>query len=106
MFGSDGRSDMYKIVIIEENATKQIIGAGTIFTELKFVRDHGLCGHIEDIVVTKKLRGKSLGLRMIILLGKIGFVANKCYKVILDCEDKNVAFYEKCGYHRKGAEMA
>ena len=105
MFGSDGRSDMYKIVVIEENATKQIIGAGTIFTEMKFIRDAGLCGHIEDIVVTQKLRGKSLGLRMIKLLGKIG-VANKCYKVILDCEDKNVAFYEKCGYIRKGAEMA
>ena len=30
---------------------------------------------------------------MINLLGKIGEV-NKCYKIILDCEDKNVAFYK------------
>ena len=59
---------------------------------MKFIRDAGLCGHIEDIVVAKNQRGKNLGLRMINLLGKIGEV-NKCYKIILDCEDRNVAFY-------------
>ena len=32
--------------------------------------------------------------------------ANDCYKVILDCEDHNQKFYEKCGFHRKGVEMA
>ena len=42
---------------------------------------------------------------MIELLGKLGW-ANNCYKIILDCSDKNVAFYQKCGYIRKGAQMA
>lgn len=29
-----------------------------------------------------------------------------CYKVILDCSDDNVPFYQKCGLERKGAQMA
>jgi glucosamine-phosphate N-acetyltransferase len=28
-----------------------------------------------------------------------------CYKVILDCAEHNVAFYEKCGLTRKEVQM-
>ena len=28
-----------------------------------------------------------------------------CYKVILDCAESNVAFYEKCGLTRKEVQM-
>jgi glucosamine-phosphate N-acetyltransferase len=28
-----------------------------------------------------------------------------CYKVILDCGEANVAFYEKCGLKRKEVQM-
>ena len=28
-----------------------------------------------------------------------------CYKVILDCAEKNVSFYEKCGLTRKEIQM-
>ena len=28
-----------------------------------------------------------------------------CYKVILDCAEANVAFYEKCGLTRKEVQM-
>jgi hypothetical protein len=28
-----------------------------------------------------------------------------CYKVILDCAESNVAFYEKCGLSRKEVQM-
>jgi glucosamine-phosphate N-acetyltransferase len=28
-----------------------------------------------------------------------------CYKVILDCAEHNVAFYERAGLARKGVEM-
>ena len=62
--------------------------------EKKFIRSLGLAGHIEDIVVREGYRGKNLGLRLIELLKKIAQV-NKCYKVILDCSEKNVAFYKK-----------
>lgn len=29
-----------------------------------------------------------------------------CYKVILDCDEKNTAFYEGLGYKRKATHMA
>lgn len=29
-----------------------------------------------------------------------------CYKVILDCDESNVAFYAKCGLKTKGVQMA
>ena len=36
----------------------------------------------------------NLGLRIISTLKNIAEI-NRCYKVILDCEEKNVGFYEK-----------
>lgn len=29
-----------------------------------------------------------------------------CYKIILDCNEKNVAFYEQCGFSRRSVHMA
>lgn len=29
-----------------------------------------------------------------------------CYKVILDCSEDNVRFYERCGFVRKEVQMA
>lgn len=31
--------------------------------------------------------------------------ASGCYKVILDCTEHNVGYYEKCGLTRKEAQM-
>lgn len=42
----------------------------------------------------EKYRGRSLGLKIVEVLKDIGLV-NDCYKIMLDCEDKNVPFYEK-----------
>ena len=98
-------SHNYKIIVIEHKATGQIIGSGSLIIEKKFIRNAGLCGHIEDIVVDKTHRGLKLGLRIINVLTELGW-ANACYKVILDCEEHNVGFYKKCGYTYKGAQMA
>jgi glucosamine-phosphate N-acetyltransferase len=98
-------SDTYKIIVIEDVKRGKIVGAGSLIVELKFIRDTGICGHIEDIVVDSSLRGKNLGKRIIETLKQLA-VANKCYKVILDCAEKNVKFYEKCGFKVKEVEMA
>ena len=60
---------------------------------------------LKDVVCDKAVRGKGLGKK--IILAAVG-LAHKCgcYKVILDCEESNVGFYEKCGFSRKGVEMA
>ena len=50
-------------------------------------------------------RGQNLGLRLVKALTDFAW-HTKCYKVFLDCDEKNVGFYQKCGYERKGAQMA
>jgi glucosamine-phosphate N-acetyltransferase len=49
------------VVVIEDVLKSQIIAAGTLLVELKFLRGGGLVGHIEDIVTDKNYRGKNLG---------------------------------------------
>jgi len=88
------RSDVYKIVVVFDVAKQRVVGSGSLVLEKKFIRQLGTAGHIEDIVISEGYRGKHLGLRMIELLKKIA-TENACYKVILDCGQHNVGFYEK-----------
>ncbi len=93
-------SDIY---VIEEN--NQIIATGTLLIEQKFIHACGKVGHIEDIVVDRDHRGKYLGYTI------VNFLINKgkyegCYKVILDCNNENIAFYQKLGFEIKEIEMA
>ncbi|KAK7433979.1 Glucosamine-phosphate N-acetyltransferase-like protein [Stygiomarasmius scandens] len=94
----------YPIVIVDKKSDK-IIGAGCVFIERKFLRGLGSVGHIEDIAVDEKQQGKKLGLRIIQALTGIS-EASGCYKTILNCSDKNIPFYQKCGFERKENEMA
>lgn len=32
-------------------------------------------------------------------------IKQKCYKIILDCGENNIPFYEKCGFNRKEIQM-
>ncbi|KAG6856874.1 hypothetical protein H0H87_012691 [Tephrocybe sp. NHM501043] len=94
----------YAIVIIDK-ASDQIVGVGTVFLERKFQRGISYVGHIEDIAVDEKQQGKKLGLRIINALTYISENSG-AYKTILNCSDKNIPFYEKCGYEKKENEMA
>lgn len=96
--------DSYHPHVITNEAGK-VIAAGTLFIEKKFIRNCGTCGHIEDIVVDSSQRGKNLGK---ILLKALKELAEQlgCYKIILDCEEGKVQFYEKCGFKEKGRQMA
>ena len=101
----DSLDQHHCIFVVEQESTKEIVASGTLFIEKKLIRNYGKVGHIEDIVVHEKMRGYGLGKKIIEHLSeeskKMG-----CYKTILDCSDENVGFYEKCGYKRKGAQMA
>ncbi|KAI9206188.1 acyl-CoA N-acyltransferase [Polychytrium aggregatum] len=94
----------YFTIVIEDVKKSLIIAAGTVFVERKFVHNTGLVGHIEDIVTLQTYRGLNLGKRIIETLKDIG-KGRGCYKVILDCSDKNIPFYEKCGFVHKEYEM-
>ena len=88
------------------NATNsQIIGSSTIFIETKIIHNFGKVAHIEDVIVHNEHRGHGLGK---LLLDKCIEIAKQegCYKIILDCSDNNCKFYERCGFMKKGNQMA
>ncbi|KAG2059270.1 acyl-CoA N-acyltransferase [Suillus hirtellus] len=95
----------YFSIVILDKANDKIIGVGTVFIERKFLRGLGSVGHVEDIAVDKNYQGKKLGLRIIQALTHIS-ESSGCYKTILNCNDTNIPFYEKCGYVKKENEMA
>lgn len=93
----------HNVYVLEQDT--KIISCGTLLLEPKFIHKCGYVAHIEDIVVDKDCRGQKLGKKM------INFLTNEarrigCYKIILDCDDKNIGFYQKCDYSKKGAFMA
>jgi len=89
------------IMVIYDN--KKIIGAGTIF---KLDKLHNKpVAQIEDVIITEKYRKYGLGKRLVEKLVEIGIEELKCYKVILNCLDKNIGFYEKCNFFIAGQQM-
>lgn len=98
------RNTEYQTVVIEDVDAKKVVASGTVLVESKFIRGGGKVGHIEDIVVDKSQRGKNLGKKVIEALTALAKRAG-CYKTILCCDEKNVGFYEKCGYKKKEVEM-
>ena len=87
-----------EIIILEKD--NNIIGAGTIF---KLVKLHNNpIGQIEDVIITKNYR--KLGFKKIIInkLVDIGLNKMNCYKIILNCLNKNINFYKNCGFDEVG----
>lgn len=53
--------DTYYNTVIEDVATKQIVGAATLVVERKFIRECASRGIIEEVVVSESCRGRQLG---------------------------------------------
>ena len=92
------------ISVLADEDENIIISAGTLYIEPKFIHGCYKLGHIEDIVVNKKYRGKGYGKFIIDHLSDIA-KQKDCYKVRLVCNQNNIGFYEKCGFLTNGVEM-
>ena len=90
-------------IIILKNKENKIIGAGTIFNIEKL--HNNSIGQIEDVIITEKYRNIGLGKTIINKLIEIGKTKFKCYKIVLNCLDKNIKFYEKCDFTISGVQM-
>lgn len=87
----------YYIFIADENGT--IVGTTTLIAEQKIARGGGLCGHIEDVAVHAEHQGKGVGSKLLTAAIEKARELG-CYKVILDCNDTNMSYYEKFGFHK------
>jgi GNAT superfamily N-acetyltransferase len=99
------QTDSYYTIVIEDIVTGKVAGTGTLMVEKKFIHHCGKVGHIEDIVVSEDNRGQNLGRLIVETLIEVGKRVG-CYKTLLNCLDKNVGFYEKCGMVNKEKTMA
>lgn len=95
-------SNKHIIIVIEDN--NKIIGTGSLLIENKIIHNMGLVGHIEDIVIHNNYRKQGLGKKLIDELINISIQSN-CYKIILDCNEKNVNFYQNSGFKQKEIQM-
>lgn len=82
----------------------KIIASGTIIIEPKIIHNSSV-GHIEDIVVHQDFRGQKLAKIILDELKSYGSTKN-VYKIILDCKQELLKFYEKNEFVLKGVQMA
>jgi glucosamine-phosphate N-acetyltransferase len=80
----------------------EVVGFGTLLVETK-IRG-GKLGHIEDIVVSRDARGRGLGKKLISELEGIA-LGQDCYKLVLNCSERNIKFYEATGLEVNGVSM-
>ena len=79
------------------NINEIIVGATTLLVEPKFIYSGGRVGHIEDVVVRRSYEKKGIGKKLVSHATKLAHKMD-CVKVILDCSDENMRFYQKLGY--------
>ena len=83
----------------------EVLACATLVVEHKFIHGGRCVGHVEDVVVDSSTRGTGLGKMMVGQLTDMALAAG-CYKILLNCAEKNIGFYEKCGYVVKEVSMA
>jgi len=90
----------YKVATLDE----KILGVASLITIDKILRSGSRMGLIEDVAVSPESRG--LGLGKLLIEDLLALAEEKgCYKVVLNCSDDNVPFYEKCGMYKAENQM-
>ena len=90
-------------IYILSNA-KETISCMTLIIEPKIIHNFGFVCHIEDVIVRKSYHGKGIG--SIMLQYAIDVAKNnKCYKIILNCDNNVKQFYIKNGFFESSCQM-
>ncbi|MBI5732480.1 GNAT family N-acetyltransferase [Candidatus Jorgensenbacteria bacterium] len=102
VFGAVLTNPVYNIFVAEIDG--KIVGTITLLIEHKFIHGGGKVGHIEDVATRKGWEGRGIGRKLVErAIEEARF--EECYKVILDCSEDNVPFYEKCGARKHEISM-
>ena len=92
-----GANPLHRIFVAIDKETSEVIGTTTLLVEQKFIHSGGRAGHIEDVVTRKGFEGLGIGSALINHALHFAKTAG-CYKVVLDCSDTNISFYQKTGF--------
>ena len=102
---SNHLNKMNSQIFIIKNEDNKVIGTSSVLIEEKFIHKLSPVAHIEDVVVDLEYRKKGLGKLLIDYC--IEYAKNKgCYKILLNCDEKNMKFYAKSGFNSKNVEMS
>lgn len=88
---------LHKIFVAIDKETSEVIGATTLLIEQKFIHNGGKAGHIEDVVTRKGFEGLGIGTALMDHALRFAKTAG-CYKIVLDCSEANISFYQKIGF--------
>ena len=92
-------------VLLYVSDRMEILGAITVLYEKKIIHNGGIVAHIEDFVVHNEHRRRGIG-KELMQHAIDDCKKNKVYKVILDCKEDLIPFYEKFGYESKNVQMS
>lgn len=81
-----------------------VVGVASLITINKLLRGGNRVGLIEDVAVSKHAGSRGLGRALIEKLKEVA-VERSCYKIILNCAEHNIGFYEKCGFYLNEVQM-
>jgi len=82
----------------------RIVGTASLIIEEKFIHSGGCSGHIEDVAVHRDFQKQGVGAALVRHLIEQARAAG-CYKVILNCGEATVPFYERLGFRRHDIGM-
>jgi len=85
----------YVLLIVKHD--KKIVGTAMLVSRYNLSHGGKRVGYLENVVVDKEHRGNKLGEKLVEHLLEEAPKLN-CYKVILDCSQDNVFFYNKYGF--------
>ena len=94
-----------EFIFVKVNEYNEILGTITILLEQKIIHNGGMVAHVEDLVVDEVSRNQQIG-KQLLEYAIVFARKQKCYKIILNCDETVQGFYEKCGFVRKENQMA
>lgn len=98
----DNYTDNKTVYVLEVD--NKIVATATLVIVNKFIHNGSRMGLIEDVATDESTRGKGYASLLIKELIEISKLFD-CYKVILNCDDSLLPFYEKNGFMKSGSLM-
>lgn len=81
----------------------EVVGTASYFLEPKLFHGGNVACHIEDVATKKDFQ--KCGVASKIIKHIIDSVEDFSYKIILNCKEELIPFYEKIGFHKHEQQM-
>ncbi|KAI5148215.1 glucosamine-phosphate N-acetyltransferase [Enteropsectra breve] len=91
-------------LVAEDTEKTLIVGSASLIVERKFIHNCANKGYLEDVVILEEYKGRKIGVDLVNLITEVAR-EQKCYKIILTCEESLRDYYSTLGYKPSGMSM-